>query len=62
MGGDAYEGALELADVGGNTPGDETQDLIDRAGPDDDATGRDLLAQDGDTGLDIGRLDVGDQT
>ena len=54
----ARERALELADVGRDPAGDELEHL--RVG-DVDVVGLDLLAQDRDPRLEVGRLDVGDQ-
>ena len=54
----ARQRALELPDVRGDSTGDEGQDvgLGDR-----DVLGVDLLAQDGDPGLEVGGLDVGQE-
>ena len=56
-GGDAGERALELADVVGDRLGDELQHLVG----DVDGLALGLLAQDGEAGLEVRWLDVGDQ-
>ena len=55
---EAVERALELADVGADVAGDEERDL----GGQRDALALGLALQDGDLGLEIGRLDVDDES
>ena len=58
VGGDPDQRALELADVVADVGGDEGQDLgRDPA----EVLGLGLLAEDGEAGLELGRLDVGDE-
>ena len=54
---DPDEGALELADVVLDVGGDELEHLVGHVG----ALALGLLAQDGEPGLELGRLHVGDQ-
>jgi hypothetical protein len=55
--GDADESALELADVVGDVGGDVVEGLVGNLG----ALPFRLLAENGKTGLELGRLHVGDQ-
>ena len=55
--GDPDERALEFADVALDAAGDQFQDVVGHVEP----IHLSLLAQDGDAGLQLGRLDVGDQ-
>jgi hypothetical protein len=54
---DADQRTLELADVGADDVGEVQGDLVG----DRDAVVLGLLAEDGDAGLEVGRLDVGDE-
>ena len=58
VGGDPDQRALELADVVADVGGDEREDLVGDAA---EVLGLGLLAEDGEAGLELGRLDVGDQ-
>src|SRR5581483_2208903 len=51
------EGALELPDVVGDVGGDVVEHLVGHLG----ALTFGLLAKDGEAGLELGRLDIGDQ-
>ena len=57
VGGDPDQRALELTDVGGDVRGDE----LERLGRHRTVVALGLVAQDGEAGLEVGRLDVGDQ-
>ena len=56
-GGHPDQRTLELADVGSDLARDVLQHVVGRRQP----LARGLLAQDRDPGLEVGRLDVGDQ-
>src|SRR3990170_8601606 len=56
-GADAHEGALEFADVGLDLVRDEVGEIVGEG----HAVELGLLLEDGDAGLEVGRLDVGDQ-
>ena len=58
VGGDPDQRALELADVVADVGGDEREDLRRDAA---EVLGLGLLAEDGEAGLELGRLDVGDE-
>ena len=58
VGGDPDERALELADVVADVGRDEPEDLVGDAA---EVLGLGLLAEDGEAGLELGRLDVGDE-
>ena len=58
VGGDPDQRALELADVVADVGGDERQHLGRDAA---EVLGLGLLAEDGEAGLELGRLDVGDE-
>ena len=58
VGGDPDQRALELADVVADVGGDEREDLVGDAA---EVLGLGLLAEDGEAGLELGRLDVGDE-
>ena len=58
VGGDPDQGALELPDVVADVGGDEGEDL-GRDAP--EVLGLGLLAEDGEAGLELRRLDVGDE-
>ena len=58
VGRDPDQRAFELADVVDDVLGDEGED---RVGDAVEVLGLGLLAQDGEAGLELGRLDVGDQ-
>jgi len=57
VGGDPDEGPFQLTDVGGDVAGDELEDI----GRHRALIALGLVAQDGQTGLEVGGLDVGDQ-